>query len=1005
MSGGASLLPFSSSSHYLSVSSSTATTPHRTLAGEVGGTLGCPTSCSSRSFFNPASSYPSTPPVSTRNLISSSSGSFPSAVNPPPLHPGHATEQQRPPAAKPAPSYSPFTDPSSDFSSSLSTPPEVVPFSPESLVGAFVHLPDAVIPRKSCVQTRSCPSAPFVSPPSGSTCKPFPLPQGQASSVVCPSDRGLSSFWSHAPPFYLVILAVSPLVHTGPPLSSLSSSPSVLSSSHPSPPPVATTAHGESTVTPQLSVDEDSTTSPVSLPSFSSGAPSCPASCCSLPAPSSGASCGRKGMEGILISPEQLNTCLSLTSSFVYAAAAHCCARLGCPPGCIYTEHSNEVFLLYVPALLFAQQVSTVTGLSASHPAASDGVKGRKISSDTRGASSERGEDRISPTAAAKVPRECKSRKAPCSGTPFSSSSPMSLQSFPASAFPGSTRRYKTRISVEGSISGTRACGEGSTHVACAAGVYTPQHWPQCPPRRVTRLRQIGCVSLSGSNTTSAYCSEGMDSFASGYSPWGESSPGRKEACPHVAPPFGGGGVSSSCLQWPDRGQEQGWVSSQHQRTSLPDGLILPWTFPRILSLSSPPCSRLLSLLVHLLPPPYASAWPPLTLLFPRSIGRVVPETGNLSGSCFVCLGYVYAMSVCGHFGTVRSAQFRAASVCTSLLLFVDVDGWGMHLWRETEPCSGLMDLALRIELSLPRAYGSLGVRGKLSKQDERAGCPERKKERRRKHIEEGVVGFKKKRRTSASQGEEHSFGREGGEMGVAGRKPAATESTKRCERKQERQKRRKGRSVSPDLPSPACVRGSDYNTSEDWEIRVAVLEIDDRKRDTSTVSSLDCGLTDASPFSAIPRQHVLFFYCRSPATPSRSYHESSAPHDLGERPSSGGLPPQFATCVGRDDGPQVFSPAPAGRKKSASFFSSDKEASSRGWFVGAFLVDGLARGAMGQPVAQQVAGPPQIPFDAAGLNVVEIEEIELCEVALMSKGRTRRKKDVRTVEMTGNPS
>ncbi|PFH33093.1 hypothetical protein BESB_082920 [Besnoitia besnoiti] len=820
----------------------------------------------------------------------------------------------------------------------------------------------------SCVASPACSPQVFPCAPEALLGACVPLPPAATRGKVNVSRSAASSASPAAlPPFCVTVAAVSPLVHT----SSACLVPFVPSAS-----PATRVPSGLEVSTPGDDSSSGRTSfesSPPSSASLLSGGTR-RALGGGSPPQSAAAGAAVATADGCL-SREQVAACLSLSSSFVYAAAYHDCAQLRCPYSCIYSHLSNEVFLLHVPALLFVQQCA-------------------RPSPPSPGARLDRGQARADSSG---------SLLRLCSLSSFSSSpsAPPAPRQYVERG-----RRFKTRVLADGSV--------GSFPPECATAAWGPQGEfaqgdegrlafspsREVPRRRRSYVRQLSCYSLS------------------------------REGC--APPPLGDRGGSPWPLAPCYLGDSRGWALSAEELLqadedgrsshSLPSSLLEagagPRALPRALTAQSSPLgdtflsaesaaaappapSLLLSLLAEVLPAPFPSLWPPLVLLLQKLEGsdelesgggesrkdprrrtpkRVSPPgtpRGHLSAdpdasqvalrepptagaagalsrgaasvsasaaSGVLILGHAYAMSVCAHLGAVRSVQLHSATACTALLLFAQVEGWGVHVWREREPCSGSMELAVRIELPLPSpAAAPLSRAGGEAPEDGELWSGDDCHKRRRK------IG--RRRPDGAADAEE-------GEGDLRG-SPQRREREKICKE-----------------------QGTTWPSSRDDRrvARVAVLELDERTQGLggSGLSSLDFGLTDSSPFAAIPRQHILFLYLAAEPRlesdvsfffPCAGARRSPADDGEGDDDVEGGdfeaadVGEGRKRCRGRD----------AGRKKEGFRF------------IGAFMVDGLARGAVGRPVVQRVAGPAQVPLDATGLDIVEIEKAELCEISLMT--------------------
>ncbi|CBZ53280.1 AGAP010490-PA, related [Neospora caninum Liverpool] len=841
--------------------------------------------------------------------------------------------------------------PCSSVSSSAVTTPQADAY-------AFPSFPPSVAsssqtPSLSVTSTSSGPSPPLghlvdsahkpnwtsASPASSpSPCSPqaFPCSPDALLGACIPlppvATGGKISCHASLPPFCVIVTAVSPLVHTS---SSFASSCPTLCS-----PPRLQAGSAEGS---RASSFESPPGPPAAHPAGRAASPHAAAAVSSS--------------EGCL-SREQVAACLSLSSSFVYAAAVHSCSQLRCPPDCVYISLSNEVYLLHVPALLFAQELSRPT-LAAPAESGAEKEALREPSAESDGLS------RLASVAL------------------FSHGSP-ALWGSPV--YPLRGRRYKTRACAEGVV----AAGplEGSPFAHQGAGRQDACF--HAGTRRRSFLTEVSCQSLSrptrsfssvgsGDSVASASCPVSRGATFSGEDLWH----GDRRSQPSSRPP--------SLEALPPLHALSGVGVDGADRSVLGGFLLSPET-----SALSPPPSVLLSLLSKVLPAPFPSLWPPLVLLQTlredgdssdegparlrrlqaREVSPAAPRPSRLSHRCahvsplsaasssaassVLVLGHAYAMSVCTHMGTVRSVQLHPATACTALLLFADVEGWGVHVWREREPCSGAMELAVRVELSLPSCFAV----GTEADHGRRAGRGREAKRRTMRAEEETEP------ESAPARGLESRF--------------------KRSET--ERDMREKTKTGSSPRSSLRGGRAA---------VQVAVLELDERQHGIggSGLSALDFGLTDCSPFAAVPRQHILFFHLASEACLD---NDVSNFFSTQRRATGGARSPRAALASGRSS----LYPCSRGQEATAFCTGSDERRPGEGEetarraggrkrsrekserrqfaFLGAFMVDGLSRGAVGRPVVQRVAGPAQVPVDA-GLDVVAIEKAELCEISLMT--------------------
>ncbi|ESS35681.1 RAVE 1 carboxy-terminal protein [Toxoplasma gondii VEG] len=712
----------------------------------------------------------------------------------------------------------------------------------------------------------------------------IPLPPAATAGKVSRANGSL-------PPFCVVVAAVSPIIHTSSGLDG--SSVSALCSA------------------PRLDAGGGAPDASSASSSFEAAQPTGAAAVSSL--------------EGSL-SREQVATCLSLSSSFVYAAAFHSCSQLRCLSDCVYSALSNEVYLIHVPALLFAQKLSRPFADCAGHVGGTDGL------------------DRPVATALGAQGAACV---------------------WPSQVYVHPRRRYKTVACADGGGGlgpwgrrpyGLRGEDEGS-----------PDARRLAVARRRTVLTQISCQSLWRPAATAD----------------GSSGESVASSCPVSR----AGTLSGEDLLRGDRRRQPSRPLSWEGlplhalsgvETAGVDRCVLGgFPLSPAVSASSQPPSVLLSLLSRVLPAPFPSLWPPLVLLqnlekedplgdergdtierretsdapsahlaFSSSRSSRPPMSPSLSASSpspsaashVMVLGHAYAMSVCTHMGATRSVQIHPPTACTALLLFSDVEGWGVHVWREREPCSGVLELAIRVEVPAP--LSSLDG-------DERGGRRETK--RHWSDLSRGSI-----------------------EADVQG---AERESVKK-EEKAEAQGDWSWR--------PATPHGL---------VKVAVLELDDRMQGIggSGLSSLDFGLADSSPFAAVPRQHILFFYL---ASEPRVENDLSTFFPTQKLPVPRTKPPRSSRDGENKDafvsGERESRRRPAGEetaREKSEMRKRPREKSERRQFafLGAFMVDGLARGAVGRPVVQRVAGPAQVPLHATGVDVAEIEKVEPCEISMMT--------------------
>ncbi|KEP59858.1 UNVERIFIED_CONTAM: hypothetical protein HHA_230000 [Hammondia hammondi] len=749
---------------------------------------------------------------------------------------------------------------------------------PTHLLNA-AHLPNWTL----ATSPAPCSPQAFPSSPDALVGACIPLPPAATAGKVSRAHGSL-------PPFCVVVAAVSPIIHTSSGLDG--SSVSALCSA------------------PRLDAGGGAPEASSASSSFEAAPPACAAAVSSP--------------EGSL-SREQVATCLSLSSSFVYAAAFHSCSQLRCLSDCVYSALSNEVYLLHVPALLFAQKLSRPFADCAGRDAGTDGLA-------RPGAMPLRAQRAAS--------------------------------AWPPQVYVHPRRRYKTVACADGGVGvgpwgrrpfGLRGEDEGN-----------PDARPLAVARRRTVLTQISCQSLWRPAATVDGSSG--DSVAS--------------SCPVSR----AGTLSGEDLLRGDRRSQPprplSWEglplhALSGVETAGVDRCVLGgFPLSPAVSVSSQPPSLLLSLLSRVLPAPFPSLWPPLVLLQKlekedplgdekrdtierretpdapsvhlsfssrSSRPRVSPSLSASSppspaASHVLVLGHAYAMSVCTHMGATRSVQIHPPTACTALLLFADVEGWGVHVWREREPCSGVLELAIRVEVPAPLS----SLEG-----EERGGRRETKRHLSvlpRGSIEADVQGTERE-----------------------------------CVKREEKAETQGDWSWRPATPHGL--------------VKVAVLELDDRMQGIGGggLSSLDFGLADSSPFAAVPRQHILFFYL---ASEPRVETDLSTFFPTKKLPVPRTKPPRSSRDGENKDafvsGERESRRRPAGEetaREKSEVRKRPREKSERRQFafLGAFMVDGLARGAVGRPVVQRVAGPAQVPLHAAGVDVAEIEKVEPCEISMMT--------------------